>query len=116
MFTRVITSLIMLFVVFMGFKQGAAFVGGKPETVTLFEKANLSPFWQMLFGAVTIASALFVLHPQLFKLGNSVMAVSILFMICLRLSFKDVKSALIELPFLGLNMLLLYLKYPLSIE
>ncbi len=52
MFIKIVTSLIMLFVVFMGFKQGVAMVGGKPEAIAVFERANLNPFLQMLFWCV----------------------------------------------------------------
>ncbi len=114
MLLKIITSLIMLFVVFMGFKQGVAIVGGKPESIAIFEKANLNPFWQMLFGIFTMAGAIFILHPQLYKTGNIIMAVSILIIICMQLSFKAIKSAVIELPFLSLNLLLIYLQYPFA--
>ncbi|WP_259067349.1 hypothetical protein HDF24_12220 [Mucilaginibacter sp. X4EP1] len=114
MLIKIFTSLIMLFVVFMGFKQGAAMIAGKPESIAIFEKANLNPFWQMLFGAFTMAGAIFILHPQLYKSGNIIMAISILIIICMQLSFKEIKSALIELPFLSLNLLLIYLQYPLA--
>ncbi|TWJ04677.1 hypothetical protein JN11_00397 [Mucilaginibacter frigoritolerans] len=114
MLIKIITCLIMFFVIFMGFKQGVALVGGKPESVAIFEKANLNPFWQMLFGAFTMAGAIFILHPQLYKSGNIIMAVSILIIIYLQLSFKEIKSAIIELPFLFLNLLLIYLQYPLA--
>jgi hypothetical protein len=114
MFIRIITSLIIFFVVFMGFKQGIAMISGKPESKAVFERANLNPFWQMLFGAFTLAGSAFILHPQLYKSGNIIMAVSILIIICLQISFKEIKSALIEVPFLSLNLLLIYLQYPLA--
>jgi hypothetical protein len=42
------------------------------------------------------------------------MAITILFIICLQLSVKDLKGAAIEVPFLLMNLLAIYLQHPLS--
>lgn len=114
MLIRIITSMLMLFVVFMGVKQGIGMVSGKPETIAVFQRAGFSPMGEMMFGVLTITSALFILIPQGYLLGNILMAASILAITCLQLSVKDIKLATLELPFLLLNLLLIYFQYPLT--
>jgi hypothetical protein len=48
MLIRIITSMPMLIAVLMGFKQGAVMVSGKPETITVFERAGFNPMGEML--------------------------------------------------------------------
>ena len=111
---KIINSLLILFVVFMGFKQGWAMFSGKPEMLAMFSKWHFNNQSLIVLGTITMLSALLILFPRTFVFGNFLMAVTILFIICLQLSTKNLKGAAIELPFLLMNLLIIYLQYQLT--
>lgn len=114
MIVKVINSVLILFAVFMGFKQGWAMLIGKQEMLMMFSKWGLAKNVVTIYGLVTIGSALLILFPQTFVWGNFLMAASILLLICLQLLNRDLMGAVIELPFLLLNLVIVYLQYPLN--
>ena len=98
----------------MGLKQGYAMFSAKPEMLEMFNKWGFSKTAVMINGAITMVSALLILHPKTFVWGNFIMAAGVLMIMCLHLLDKDLKDALIELPFLLLNLIIIYLQHPLS--
>jgi hypothetical protein len=114
MILRIINSILILVAVFMGLKQGWAMFTGKPEMVEMFNKWNFNKTGLMINGAITIIGALLILFPKTFLWGNFIMAGGILLIICLHLLDKDLKGMAIELPFLLLNLVIIYLQHPLS--
>lgn len=110
---RIINTALILFTVYMGFKQGWAMCSGKPEMLAMFSKWNFSREAVKINGAITLLSALLILFPRTFVLGNFMMAATILLIICLQLSVKDLKGAAIELPFFLMNLAIIYMQYPL---
>ncbi|WP_202909769.1 hypothetical protein [Mucilaginibacter pedocola] len=67
-------------------------------------------------GAYTILAGLFLLIPQTYFLGNLLNAVSIVIIMCLAARAGNLKMALIEIPFLALPIVLIWLKYPLKFK
>jgi len=63
-------------------------------------------------GVVTLLASVLILFPKTFVLGNFLMAAGILLIICLQLLNKDLKSVAIEIPFLLLNLVIIYLQHP----
>ena len=111
---KIINSILILVAVYMGFKQGSAMFTAKPEMIEMFSKWNFNKTGLMLNGAVTIISALLILHPKTFIWGNFLMATGILLIICFHALDRDLKGIAIELPFLILNFVILYLQHPLQ--
>lgn len=109
---KIINSILILVAVFMGIKQGWAMLSGKPEMLELFGKWNFSKTAVMVNGAVTILAAIMILFPKTFGWGNFLMAAGILLIICFHLLDKDWKGVLTELPFLLLNLVIIYLQHP----
>ena len=114
MILKLINSVLILVAVFMGFKQGYAMFSGKPEMLDMFSKWNFSKTAVMINGVVTMIAALLILFPKTFVWGNFLMAAGILMIICLQLLNKDLKGAAIEIPFLLLNLVIIYLQHPLQ--
>ena len=114
MVLKIINSILILVAVFMGLKQGWAMFTGKSEMLDMFSKWNFSKTGVMINGAITIIGALLILHPKMFLWGNFIMAAGILMIICFHLIDKDLKGVAIELPFLLLNLVIIYLQHPLS--
>lgn len=114
MILKIAGTLLILVAVFMGLKQGWAMVRGKQAMLDMFGKWHFGRSGMMVFGSVTIISALLILFPRTFVWGNFLMAASILLIICLHLLDRDLKGAGIELPFLLLNLVIIYLQHPLK--
>ena len=110
---RIINGVLILIAVFMGLKQGWAMFSGKQEMVDMFGRWHFAKTGVMIFGLVTMISSLAILHPRTFLWGNFLMAASILLIICFHLLDKDLKGVAIELPFLFLNLVIIYLQHPL---
>ncbi len=111
---KVINAALILFAVYMGFKQGWAMYAGQPDMLVMFNRWQLGKTGMAVNGAITIISALLILYPRTFIWGNFLMAACILLILCFHLLEKDMKGALIELPFLLLNLIIIYLQHPLA--
>lgn len=114
MILKIINSILILVAVFMGAKQGTAMMTGKPEMMAMFGKWGFDKTGLMINGAVTILASVMILFPKTFVWGNFLMAAGILLIICFHLLDKDFKGVMIELPFLFLNLLIIYLQHPLK--
>ena len=111
---KIINSLLILFAAYMGIKHGWAGVTGKTEIVEMFQKWNIGKTGVMAIGVFTLICAILILIPQTFVLGNFMMAATILFIICQYLNVRDFKGVLVEIPFLLLNLVIIYLRHPLE--
>ncbi|WP_353719733.1 DoxX family protein [Dyadobacter sp. 676] len=114
MVVKIINGVLILVAVFMGLKQGWAMLTGKAEMLDLFGKWGFNKAGVMVNGIVTIISALLILYPKTFVWGNFLMAAAILMIICFHLLEKDLKGMAIELPFLFLNLVIIYLQHPFT--
>lgn len=113
MVLKIINALLILFAVYMGVKQGSAMLTGKPEMLELFGKWGFGKSGVAINGAITILASVLILFPKTFVWGNFLMAAGILLIICFHLLDRDLKGVGVELPFLLLNALIIYLQHPL---
>lgn len=120
MVVKILSSVLILVALYMGLKQGWAMVSGKPLMVEMFAKWNVGKNGLMIIGAFTIIGAILVLIPQTFMWGNFITAAGILLIICFHLnettasSAERLKGVAIELPFLLLSLVIIYLQHPLA--
>ena len=68
------------------------------------------------FGAFSIMVGLMLFFPQTFFLSNILNAITILLIMALLLNSGDYKMALIEIPFLAMPLILIWLKYPFEFK
>ncbi|MCC6251552.1 MAG: DoxX family protein [Bacteroidia bacterium] len=114
MIPKILNSVLILFAVFMGIKHGWNMLTAKPEMLEMFGKWNFGKNAVIINGAVTLMASLLILLPKTFVWGNFLMAAGILLIICMQLLHKDLKGAAIEVPFLLLNLIIIYLQHPLK--
>ena len=114
MILKILNSILILVAVFMGLKQGYAMFSAKPEMLEMFGKWNFSKTGLMINGAFTMIAALLIIFPKTFLWGNFIMAAGILMIICFHLLDKDLKGVAIEIPFLMINLIIIYLQHPLK--
>ena len=74
MIIRIINSILILFAVYMGVKQGYAMIAGKPEMMEMFGKWGFNKTALTINGSITIIAALLILFPKTFVWGNFLMA------------------------------------------
>lgn len=113
MIIKILNSVLILFAVFMGVKHGWNMLNARPEMLEMFGKWNLGKNVVVINGAVTLLASVLILFPKTFVWGNFLMAAGILLIICMQLLQKDLKGAAIEIPFLLLNLVIIYLQHPL---
>lgn len=114
MAVRILNAVLILFVVFMGIKQGWNMLTARPEMIEMFGKWNFSRNAVAINGAITLLASLLILFPKTFVWGNFLMATGILMIICLQLLHRELKGAVIEVPFFLLNLIVIYLQHRLK--
>jgi hypothetical protein len=120
MIIKLISGALILFTAYMSIKHGWQGLTIKPDAVgpqaDLFRKINMSPGLMKVFCVLTILSGLLVLAPQTFVAGNILNAILIVVLMVLFLNVRELKPALIEIPFLLIPLVLIYLKHPLAVR
>lgn len=111
---KIVNSILVVVAVFMGLKQGYAMFSAKHEMLEMFGKWGFSSLGLMINGALTILAAGLILFPKTFVCGNFLMAAGILLIICFHLLDRNFKGVMIELPFMLMNLLIIYLQYPFT--
>ena len=114
MLLKILNAILILGAVFMGLKQGYAMYSGKPEMIEMFSKWNFTKTALMINGIILMLSAVLILFPKTFVWGNFLMAAGILMIICFQLLDKNLKGIAVEIPFLLLNFIIIYLQHPLK--
>jgi hypothetical protein len=111
---KILQVILMLTAIFMGLKQGWAMITAKPDMLRMLERLGVVHTGVTALGLITIASALLILFSRTFLYGNFLMAASILFIMALELQHKDLRGVAIEVPFLLLSLVIIYLGHPLT--
>ncbi|QNL48128.1 hypothetical protein H8S90_15085 [Olivibacter sp. SDN3] len=110
-----IISLILLLVsVFLAFKHGWDTFNYKnnPESMKMMQELGIREGVIPIFGLMTLLIGVLLLFPGTFFLGNMLNAVSIVIIMALAVHVGDFKMVLIEIPFLVMPLLMIWLKYP----
>lgn len=114
MIVKIINTILTFSAVFMGIKHGWNMLTAKPEMLEMFGKWNFSKNAIIINGAITLMASALILFPKTFVWGNFLMAAGILLIICLQLLNNDLKGVMIEVPFLLLNLVIIYFQHPLK--
>lgn len=110
-----IISLVLLVVsVFLAFKHGWDTFNYKkdPESLKMMTELGISETMVPFFGAMTLLVGVLLLIPKTFFLGNILNAISIVIIMALAVRAGNFRMALIEIPFLILPLVMIWLKYP----
>jgi len=71
--------------------------------------------WTMpVFGVLAMSVGLMLLIPKTFFIGNLINALSIVLIMALAMRAGNLRIAMIEIPFLLIPLLLIWLKYPFT--
>ena len=114
MILKIISAALILFTTFMGVKHGWSALNPTPENMVMMEGLKISSTLIKIIGILTLVGAVFILFPPTFFWGNILNAGLILVMMVLFIRTNDLKGVLIEIPFLVIPFLLIWLKHPLA--
>ena len=111
---KTILSIVLLLVsAGLSLKHGwDAFQTANPEQAEMMTDLGVTPGMMPYFGVFSIITGLMLFFPQTFVLGNILNAITIILIMALSLNIGNYKMALIEIPFLLMPMILIWLKYP----
>lgn len=111
---KIISGVLILITVFLNIRHGWAGLMMKPETVSMMDQMGISKQLSIVVSVLTLAGACLVLFPQTFFIGNLLNAVIILLIMCLAIQAGNIKAALIEIPFILMPLVMIWLGHPFS--
>jgi hypothetical protein len=113
---KIISTILILVTVFFSFKHGwtGLTMNMKPEGSEMFAALGLNKTAVYIICSLTLAVGVLVLFPQTFVAACILNAILILCMLLLQLKAGNMKAALIEIPFLLLPLVMIYLGHPLK--
>lgn len=114
MIKNLISLALLIISVSLSFKHGWDTFNyrNNPESVKIMNELGINESFIPFFGVLAVAIGILLLIPRTFFLGNMLNAISILLIMALALRSGNYKMALIEIPFLVMPLLMIWLKYP----
>lgn len=109
-----IVTIVLLFVsAGLSIKHGIdTFRPMSPEQWQMMERLGVTKAALPYLGVLSILIGVMLFFPRTFFFGNLLNAIIILLIMALSLKAGDTRTALIEIPFLALPLVLIWLKYP----
>ncbi len=115
MAVKIISGILLLVTVYFGITHGArAFQKPTEQYLEMMTSLSITNTLQTVIGILSIGSALLILFPSTFFVGNTVRAMLLILMMALALKAGNYKFALIEIPFVMMPLILIYLGHPLK--
>ncbi len=110
-----IISLVLLVVsVYLAFKHGWDTFNYKknPESLKMMTELGITETMIPFFGIMMFIIGVLLLVPRTFFFGNMLNAISIVIIMALAVRAGNFRMALIEIPFLVMPLVMIWLKYP----
>ncbi|PUZ21564.1 hypothetical protein GA0116948_110101 [Chitinophaga costaii] len=110
---KIITILLILVTVYFGVSHGSrSFAKPTGQLLQMMTSLGITDAIRIAIGVWSVLSALLILFPQTFFMGNLFRAMLLLLLMSLALKAGNYKFALIEIPFLLMPLALIYLGHP----
>lgn len=111
---KIVSRILILITVFLSFRHGWAGITMKPETAKMIAELGVNKTLFQVVAVLALAVGVLVLFPATFFIGNLINALTIVLIMALSLNSGNVKTALIEIPFLLMPLVLIWLGHPLK--
>ena len=113
---KILSSILIVVTVYLSAKHGWGGITGnvKPEEDQMMASLGISKPMLTVISVALLAVAVLVLFPQTFFIGNVLNAITILLIMAYAIQSGNLKIALIEVPFLLMPLLLIWLQHPLT--
>ncbi|RYU93162.1 hypothetical protein [Emticicia agri] len=110
---KIISIILMIVSAFLSIKHGwDAFQPATAEQTKMMGNLGITPSVMPFFGVFSIVIGVMLFFAQTFFLSNVLNAITIVLIMALSLRAGDYKMALIEIPFLTMPLIMIWLKYP----
>lgn len=110
---KILSIILLLISAFLSIKHGwDAFQPPNEAQTKMMQNLGISKSIMPYFGVISILIGVMLFFPQTFFVANLLNAITIVLIMALSLRAGDYKMALIEIPFLALPLILIWLKYP----
>ena len=110
---KIVSGALIMISLYLGISHGSrAFRQPSEEYIHMMSALGITDATRIVFCFWAITSAVLILFPKTFFWGNVLRAVQLVVMMALALKAGNYKFALIEVPFLILPLLLIYLWHP----
>ena len=109
---KIISGILILVAAYLSFKHGWAGITMKAESADMFADLKISKTLLYIISVLSLAVGIMIFFPQTFFAANLINAATILLIMALALRVGNIKIALIEIPFLLMPLLLIYLGHP----
>ena len=113
---KIISALLIALTVYLNARHAwsGLTMSMKPEETKMLSDIGLSHVFILPIGIVSLLICLLVVFPQTFFAGNLLSAAVILIIMALALNAHNIKTALNEIPFLLLPLMLIWVGHPLK--
>lgn len=113
MIAKIISGALILATVFFGISHGSrAFQKPTADFLEMMTSLGITDTIRVITGVWAVLSAVLILFPKTFFIGNIARAILLVLLMALALKAGNYKFALIELPFLLMPLVLIYLGHP----
>jgi len=114
MIKSIISLILLLASAGLSFKHGwdSFNVKNHPESLKMMTDLGIKSAFVPAMGVAMLLIGALLLFPRTFLLGNILNAISILVIMALAINTANFKMALMEIPFLLLPLVMIWLKYP----
>lgn len=115
MSTKLITMALLFISAGLSFKHGIDAL--RPPTAVqaqMMETLGISAGFVPYLGVLSLLIGLMLLFPSTYFISNLMNAIIILLIMAFSLRAGNVKTAIIEIPFMAMPLLLIWLKYPFT--
>ncbi|TDQ11738.1 hypothetical protein ATK78_0866 [Pedobacter metabolipauper] len=110
---KILSMLLLSISAFLSLKHGwDAFQPANAEQAKMMTDLGITKTVMPYFGVFSIIVGLMLFFPQTFFFSNVLNAITIVLIMALSLNAGNYKMTLIEIPFLAMPLLLIWLKYP----
>jgi hypothetical protein len=114
MTVQLLDTTLTVLAAFMNTKQGFIMLNPKQEPLAMNNKSGLDKPVLIVLGTVTFMSVLLLTLPGIFYPSNFLMFSVFLIFMCFQFQIKDLKGFAMEFPFFAMNLMMLYMQYPLQ--
>lgn len=110
---KIISIVLILISAFLSIKHGwDALQPSNIEQTKMMTELGINKTIMPYFGVFSVILGLMLFFPQTFFISNVLNAITIVLIIALSLNAGNYKMALMEIPFLAMPLILIWLKYP----
>lgn len=114
MIRNIISLVLLINSALLNFKHGwdTFHYKNNQASLKMMNDLGINEFFVPFLGALAILTGILLLIPKTFFIGNVLSAISIVLIMSLAVKSGNIKMALIEIPFLMIPLVMIWLKYP----